>query len=277
MINPINPLAVVLERVGCADPVKGAFFFWDEVNAWPTGSLGVLVASGLLKPAQPMATIECDGCEENCMMPVEVYPTQEDRQGRAFITCDKRDDMGRIKVSFDRMRQWQSTGEFIAAALTRLLGLSQLSKQRSGGRQWPVGTIKGKKYSSPVMLLADDGLGLSLAGHTAQLMDVLVIEKSAITLNKDALNRLVDNPSGDGETREARKTRLISRVGEEKAKGTKAFLRVVADEEGISTSRLKQLVKDDAPVKEDEPNNSPWAGLSVNRKQTSSKKTKPKY
>ena len=41
-----------------------------------------------------------------------------------------------------------------------------------------------------------------------------------------------------------RRERLKTRVNQEKAKGTRAFLKVVAQEEGISVTRLKQLLQD---------------------------------
>ena len=201
MINHVNPLLVVLERLGCADPAKGSFFFWDEVKDWPAGALDILVESGLLQPAQPMANIECDGCEERCSnKPVVVYPAQDGKPGRAFIVCDEREDMGRIRVSFDRMRQWLTTGELIAAVLARLLGLSQPTTQTADGRQWHIGTLKGKKRNSPMTLQAGDSLTLSLARHTAPLVDVLTIEKNALALDKAALIRLVDDPADDSET-----------------------------------------------------------------------------
>lgn len=279
-MNHINPLQIVLDRLGCADPAIGAFFFWGEVKDWPAGALDVLVTNGLLQQAQPMATIECDGCEENCTnKPVVVYPAQEDKPGRAFIECDEHDDMGRVHVDFRRMEQWQATGGLIAAALAKLLGISHLSNQAADGKQWHIGTLKGMKQNSPVKLLAGDGLTLMLAGHTVPLVDVLTIEEKALSLDKAALIRLVNNPAGDAETEtpEARRTRLKARVGEIKAKGTKAFLKVVAAEEGISPSRLKQLLKDEPPLVNDDLSNLSWSGLLTTTKQTSSKKPSTKY
>lgn len=279
MGNSHNPLHVILERLGYADPAKGAFFPWDEVNGWPSGALDVLVASGLLQPAQPMAAIECDGCEENCTMFVTVYPAHEDNAGRAFIICDKRDDMGRVRVEFHRMKQWQATGGFIAAVLARLLGLPRTASLAADGRQWNVGVLKGSVRRSPVKLLAGDGLTLTLAGHTVPLVELLTIKKDTLALDKATLIRLVNNPVGnaEGETPEARRERIRARVSEEKAKGTKAFLRVVAEEEGISLTRIKQLIKDDAPLEGDGLKKFPWAGSATNTKQTSSKKPRTKY
>lgn len=268
----------MLERLGYADPSKGAFFFWDEVKDWSAGSLDMLVTSGFLQPAQPMTSIECDGCEESCIMPVVVYPDQEDKPGRAFVVCDKRDDMGRISVSFDRMKQWQVTGELIVSALARLLGLSLPSTQQMARGQWHIGVLKGKKRRSPVTLLAGSSLTISLAGHAVPLIEVLAIEKNAIVLDKRELICLVDKPVGDAEAEppEARRARLKARVIEEKVKGTKAFLRVVAEEEGISSSRLKQLIGNNHS-ETDVLKNSPWSGLLPIAKQTSLKKSNPKY
>jgi hypothetical protein len=278
--NHVTPLQIVLDRASYADPAKGAFFFWDEVKDWPAGALDVLVTSGLVQQAQPLTTIECDGCEENCInKPVVVYPAQEGKLGRAFIFCDEPNDMGRIRVSFDRMRQWQATGGLIAAALTRLLGLPRIASIAADGKQWHIGSLKGKNLRSIVTLLAGDGLMLALAGHTVPLAEVLTIKKNVIALDKASLIRLVDNPTGDAEaeTQEDRRKRIRARVREEKAKGTKAFLRVVAEEEGISTSRIKQLIKDGAPLKNDALKNSNWADLLTKTKQTSSKKSSTQY
>lgn len=87
---------------------------------------------------------------------------------------------------------------------------------------------------------------------------------------------LVDMPQGNSETPEARRTRLKARVAEIKAKGTKAFLKFVAEEESISRTRLKQLLKDE-PLVNDNLSNSSWSGLLVTTRQASSKKPSNKY
>ena len=276
--NLVNPLQVVLERLSCVDPAKGALFFWDEVKNWPPSTLDLMVTNGLLQQAQPMTTIECDGCEKNCIMPVTIYPAQDDKPGRAFILCDKHDDIGRVLVDFRRMQQWLSTSRLVAAMLTSLLGFSQSPTKTTDGKQWHIGTLMGRKNRYPVMLLTDDGLTLLLAGHTVSLIDVLSITENTLALNKAALMRLVNNPTNDNETEspEARRERLIARIREEKTKGTKAFLRLVADEEGISVTRLKQIRDNDTQLKENIPKNNSLADLLFNSRQASSKKSKTK-
>jgi len=230
------------------------------LSLWPSTAVAAMKSQRLLAKARPASSAICPGCESDCVMPVHTPPAMG--APASFIVCDKRSDVNRVPVPISKLEQWQTTGGLIADALARLLGLSQPSTQAVDGRQWHVGVLKGKERNSPVALLAGDNLTLSLAGHAVPLVDVLAIEKNTLALDKAALIRLVDNPEGNGEDPEARRERLKARVGEEKAKGTKAFNQVVAKEEGLSVSRLKQLL-----TKKTEPI-SIWTGLYPSSKKT---------
>lgn len=264
-------LEIICDRLGRAETAE-AFFGADETAGWPPGALDALVENGLLRRAPPTHIIECQGCEENCLMPVFVLPVENHRPARAFIACDKRDNVGRVPVDFRRLRQWQTTGGLVAAMLARLPGFNQCGLETGDGQPWTIGVLKGRKHKSPVALLVRDGLKLSLAGHVVPLIGVLTIKDHILAVDKDELIRLVDTPAGDAETPEQRRTRLQVRIGQEKAKGTKAFLRVVAQEEGISHSRLKQLVSDHRT------HSDILSRLSATQqKGASSKKIKPKH
>ena len=227
----------------------------------------------LIAKARPASSVICPGCERECVMPVHTLPTTT-RSPESFIVCDKRSDINRVAVPISRLEQWQTTYDLIADVLARLLGLSRSASTAAEGNQWHIGVLKGKKHKSRVTLLADDGLNLSLAGHTVPIIEVLAINENVLTLDKGELIRLVDKPAGNAETEtpEQRRERLRARVREEKARGTKAFVRLVAEEEGISVSRLKQLISaKPASV-------NMWAGLTTTKKRgTSSKEIKPKH
>lgn len=263
----------ILDRLGRADSAE-EIFGADEAVDWPAGALDLLIKAGLLRRAEPAQAIECNGCEQYCFMPVQVLHAEGTRPARAFISCDKRDDIGRVPVEMRRLEQWQTTCELIANVLAQLLGLGRTASDGADGKRWNIGVLKGKKHKSLVILLADDGLNLSLSGHTLPLIEVLAIEKNVLTLDKGELIRRMDKPVGNAETEipEQRRERLRARVREEKAKGTKAFLRLVAKEEGISVSRLKQLFSaKPASV-------NTWAGLTTAKKKgASSKEIKPKH
>ena len=46
----------------------------EYINHWPASMFETLKESGMLQEAQPTYSIYCDGCEENCMEPVHVFP-----------------------------------------------------------------------------------------------------------------------------------------------------------------------------------------------------------
>lgn len=191
-MNHVNPLHVVLERLGCADPAKGAFFPWDEVKDWPAGALDGLVANGLLKPAQPMTTIECDGCEENCTMPVTIYPAQDDKPGRAFITCDKPVDLGRIRVSFDRMKQWQCHTDAVCKFIADSLGLRRSNKRTACNGLWEIGIATGDKRSQMLCLQANGELVLAAGNNSVPLAELIVYHDDAYSLDGAMIRQLVD-------------------------------------------------------------------------------------
>lgn len=263
----MTPQAALIELLGRVGATQGAAVLVndDELSLWPGVAVAAMKSQRLLAKARPASSAICPGCERDCVMPVHTPPATG--APASFIVCNKRSDVNRVPVPISKLEQWQITGGLIADALARLLGLSQTATQAADGRQWHIGVLKGKAHNSPVALLAGDNLMLSLAGHAVPLVDVLGIEKSTLALDKAALIRLVDNPEGNGENPEARRERLKARVGEEKASGTKAFLKKVAEEEGISVPRLKQIV-----YAKPEPTNT-WLSLAA----PIQKKTIPKY
>jgi hypothetical protein len=92
-----------------------------------------------------------------------------------------------------------------------------------------------------------------------------------LAVDRRALLRCVDSPvaaAGDKESAEQRRERLRKRRDELKASGVHNFNQVLAEEEGRSVERIKQLLKDETA---DQPGN--WFNLSP--KGTTQKKSKP--
>jgi len=75
-----------------------------------------------------------------------------------------------------------------------------------------------------------------------------------------------------------RRSRLALRVMQEKTKGTKAFLKVVAEEEGIGKSRLQQILKAASATNAKPKQNSTntWQAVLDPEKQTNEKNPKGK-
>ncbi len=271
-MTPQAALIELLARVGAAQGAA-VLVSEEELSQWPAVVVAAMKSQKLIAQARPAASAICPGCERECVMPVHTPPTATGSPA-SFIVCDKRSDINRVAVPTNRLMQWQATCALIADLVKRLLGLIDSAPTVADEKQWHIGVLKGRKHRIQVTLLAGDSLALSLAGHTLPLTDVLGVEKGAITLDKGVLIRLVDKPTDQAATEppDRRRERLRARVREERTRGTKAFLQRVAEEEGISVSRLKQITSEtSSPV-------SLWAGLGTGQhKGTGSKPIKPKH
>lgn len=250
-MTPQSALIELLARVGarCGAPI---FISDHELREWPGAAVAAMKAQGVITKARPALSTVCSGCEQECVMPVHVLNAKV-RDPKAFIVCDKRSDINRVPVSVDRLSQWQATGELVAALLAQLLGLHRSGGHNGDATRWEVGVLKGAKHASHLVLVTDGTLTLSLAGHSIPVVDVLTLVGKTFQVDRRMLCRLVDRlvaGAGDMESAAQRRERLKKRVKILKAQGVKAFVKNVAQEEGISDTRVKQLVgKKTAPSK----------------------------
>ncbi len=248
-MTPEDALIELLDRVAALQGAS-ARISADELAQWPGEAVTAMKAQKLITGARPAASAVCPGCEEECVMPVHTIP-QPSGDAALFIVCDKRDDIGRVPVPGASLEQWQASGDSIADLLAGLLGLHRSPMGSSSAGRWEVGVYRGKKHASHLVLMAGEQLTLTLGGHSIALTEVLALEGSRFKVDKRRLIRLADQPvaaAGDVESAGQRRERIRKRVDELKAKGVKAFLKTVAEEEGLSISRIKQLLQDEKPV-----------------------------
>ena len=236
----------------------------DELAGWPAEAVQALQARRVLAPSSPATSAVCDGCERACLMPVQVA-TKQGRPPAAFIACDKADDIGRVPVALQRLERWRANDASLAGALAMLLGSAQATRLASDAKALRLGVVAGRTARAAVLMRwQDGGAVLEVAGHVLPLDLALTIKDAALALDSKTLVRCVDAPAAGmgvpAESPEERRQRLKARVATEKARRTKNFLEVVAAEEGLSTSRLKQLLS--APKPEADTWAAPLAGLA---------------
>lgn len=262
-------LLALLDRLAAASG-DAACFSAQELAEWPTTMLEGLKAAGLLVAATPAASVICPGCEDECAMPVELAMNAAGEL-RPFVACDKREDTARVPVPLALLEQWQCAPRQLADALATLLGLRRPMTDNDPQR-YDLGVMKGAKHSAHVVLTVEHGLQLAIAGHTLPVADVLELGDKGLAADRRALLRCVDSPvgaAGDKESAEQRRERLRKRRDELKALGVHNFNQVLAEEEGRSIERIKQLLKEEAV---EQPRN--WLDLSP--KGTTQKNPKPK-
>lgn len=184
-------LKVVLDRMSHRDGMSNVFTA-DEVAIWPSGALESLKREGLLKKAEPASVLKCGGCEERCTMPVHIVRDEAKDSTRAFISCDKREDVGRVPVGLESLSQWRITGHSMALKLSDMLGFEQDPKEDRKAGSWKLGILKGKVNRPHVVLSLKDGAKLKIGSHEVELFDVLGFKKGILTLERDELVRIAD-------------------------------------------------------------------------------------
>ena len=165
---------------------------WEQVREWPEDALAIFQDAGWIIPKAPAKSVLCPGCEENCFMPVHVFPTVQGKPMRAFVACDKRDDMGNIPIPPENLRQWQVTAGQIAQWIARELGLKGKPKKDKGTKNFLVGNIQGKKKTGSVELVCSKSVSLKVSDHFLTLNEIIYFENSEIKIDRAVIFNMVD-------------------------------------------------------------------------------------
>ncbi len=240
----LTDLLARLQAVGASPLGIGA----EDVDAWPTGMAEALLAQGAIEPAAPASSIICPGCEQACAMTVH-WRQRHDAEVVAFIACDKRDDIGRVPVPLRLLSRWQFSPRTLAHALARSLTQGDAVAVAQG---WRLGWSEGTTGRAAVLL---DGLRVAVAGHVLELAAVLTWDGRSLGLDCRALKRCADAPAGGvaEEAPEQRRQRLRKRKANLIEARVRNFLQVIADEEGISVTRVKQIIGTKELIQKAEP------------------------
>ena len=117
----MDAILEVLARVGASNGAS-VLVSEEELSEWPAVAVKALKSQKLLVQASPAARVVCPGCEMECVMPVHTR-THETRGTASFIVCDKRDDINRVAVPGERLRQWRCNANAVCGFIAQSMGL----------------------------------------------------------------------------------------------------------------------------------------------------------
>jgi hypothetical protein len=206
----LETFAELLARVG-ASQGAAALVSEEELSRWPATAVRVLKSQKLLVRASPAASVVCPGCEQECTMPVHTLPARH-RQGASFVVCDKRDDINRVAVPAERLRQWRCGAEAVCAFIAQSLGLRPESHRSIGAGLWELGIVAGNKRSQMLCLRANGELELVAGDNSVPLAELVRDGAGSYGVDNARVRQLVDTATtGDSRytpsnaRREARK------------------------------------------------------------------------
>ena len=139
-MKPLHVILELLERLAAA-PAGLVRIPADEAAFWPVDLPAALERSGLLELASPLGTVTCPGCDEACLMPVEMRVHGSSRPGSAFVVCDRRDDIGLVHLAPDQVQCWQLSSAVAARALAAALQLPEPRQPSPPLPCWTLGVL----------------------------------------------------------------------------------------------------------------------------------------
>jgi len=118
------------------------------VMRWPDELREALIASGLLVECEYARVITCDGCEEACLGEVTFVDSDTDAPPRAYVNCHQRDDISRVAVPLEKLRQWTVSVAGFADFLARELHSPHVAKEIIPSWLWWIGrpVFRGGSY-----------------------------------------------------------------------------------------------------------------------------------
>jgi hypothetical protein len=144
-------------------------------------------------------------------MPV-IFPPSDKNGSAAFVLCDKRDDINRVRVPVEQLRQWKCGAEAVGVFVAQCLGLQAGGPRTIGDRLWELGLVRGTKRSQMICLRANGVLDLVVGRKQVPLADLVQFEDEGYSIDATIIRQFADSAStGDSRytpsnaRREARK------------------------------------------------------------------------
>ena len=189
-MTPEAALIELLGRVG-ARLGESVTVSTEELNQWPAAAVSALKSQGLLLKARPAKSVICDGCEQDCSMPVQTV-TRANGSVTSFVVCDKRSDTNRVPVPAARLALWRCDAQAVCGFIAASLGLQQTTEQPSEVGLLPIGIARGNKRTQMLCLRVQGQLALVVGTDAMPLADVIGFENCGFTLDRPVIHQMVD-------------------------------------------------------------------------------------
>lgn len=245
-MTPQQAMTLLLERVASAE--DGVVWFSSyELSHWQKQPVTRLKSLQLLRRGRESGEVECDGCEESCLLPVESRKNM-DGESLFFVICQQRSDTNMVMVDRSRLRQWRSSVEAVCDFVAADLEINRTTQSGDDEGLYPLGVVRGEKRSQMVSLKHGGDLSLVVADKALPLRDLMLFVEGKYRLDQDLLKQLVDQSTTADKRytpsttrREARKLKTRER----NERWQKAYLKIKRNNPTQSDDWIaKQIARD---------------------------------
>lgn len=189
-MTAIDALLELLGRVGACRGAA-ALVNDEELLQWPGMAVKAMKSQKLIVKARPASSAICQGCENNCVMPVNrLFATTG--KPSLFINCDKRSDINRVPVLPERLTQWQCNADLVSGFIATSLGLRSTDRYTHNADRREIGIVCGEKRSQ-MLCLETSGLNLIIGNSKVPLAEVIEFHNGVYTLDAVSIRKLADS------------------------------------------------------------------------------------
>jgi hypothetical protein len=175
-----------------AEGGASAYIGEEALRDWPPNAVAAMKSARLLRRASPATSVVCSGCEEACVMPVESVSALGG-ESVSFVVCDKRDDINRVPVTSDRLRQWRCDARAVAEFVADALALRTRRRQPSDAGLIEVGIALGNRREQMLCVRPDSAVQLVVAARELPLAELVTFTGKQYVIDADAVRDLVDS------------------------------------------------------------------------------------
>ncbi len=184
-------LAALIEHIASSD--KPIIIDYRTSLKWQSGALELFLKLGLIKKASMAKSIECKGCDNHCFMDVITHTNKSN--ARAFIVCEDpemQSQMGRMEISIEHLKQWESSIKQMAYVVSNLLDLDS-SHTKFAKDKIQLGMLKSSMGRRWVSILQKP-LSIEINQHTIPLNEILFFEGKELLIDELQINELLERP-----------------------------------------------------------------------------------
>jgi hypothetical protein len=189
-MTPQDALIELLGRVG-ANQGAAVLVNDEELRQWPDAAVKAMKSQKLIVKASPASSAICPGCERECVMPVHTLPDTAGTQA-SFIVCDKRNDINRVTVPAEGLKQWKCSADLVCVFVAASLGLRRSARQTGIADLWEIGIAFGDKRSQMLCLQANGVLALVAGNNVLPLAELIEYHDGVYSLDGTLIRQLVD-------------------------------------------------------------------------------------
>jgi hypothetical protein len=163
----------------------------SQVVTWPPPFFDALLEASLLQPAGSAQVVVCPGCDHACPMNVHFDSHPGTGNSRAFVVCDRRDDIGFVDLDDRDLHQWQLSRHQLADFLAKQLSVVPSGTLADAGAI-TLGWATSKHGRRQVRLQFEPAPQLSLDDHKILLDQLVSWNGTALVVDHELFRLIAD-------------------------------------------------------------------------------------